>query len=370
MKRFILLTTSFLLICSFCNGQHRADRQNLNDPKSSTFIVLGDPQSYQKYDINQGIFEIVTAWIADNVDHLNIKAVLCTGDLVEQNDNNALNRNMLNQSSRQMWESVSRAFKRIDGKVLYAISPGNHDYGYKASEDYHTHFPDYFTFERQGDAIKEALVAEYHNREGRASLENSAYEVELPGWSHKWLIITSEFSPSDGMLQWAKNLCTSDKYKDHYVAFMTHSYMLEHSRGNSLIGPEKYGINKMGGSNCGKEIWEKLISQVPNIRFVLCGHVGHPTGSGVPDDYRDAVGWRVDKNSAGKDVFQMEFNVQTLGGGWEGNGGDGWLRILEFMPDGKTVKVSTYSPLFGISPLTKHLSHRTEAWDQFDFEIK
>ncbi len=40
----------------------------------------------------------------------------------------------------------------------------------------------------------------------------------------------------------------------------------------------------------------------------------------------------------------MMFNVQILGGGWEGNGGDGWLRILEFLPDGRTIKVRTYSP--------------------------
>lgn len=41
-------------------------------------IILGDPQGYTKYDINQPIFELCTAWIADNVEHLNIKAVLCT----------------------------------------------------------------------------------------------------------------------------------------------------------------------------------------------------------------------------------------------------------------------------------------------------
>ncbi len=60
------------------------------------------------------------------------------------------------------------------------------------------------------------------------------------------------------------------------------------------------------------------------------------------------LAFRIDKNQSGKPVHQMMFNVQTLGGGWEGNGGDGWLRILEFMPDGKTLKVRTYSPLFGI----------------------
>ena len=67
---------------------------------------------------------------------------------------------------------------------------------------------------------------------------------------------------------------------------------------------------------------------------------------------------------------QMMFNVQILGGGWEGNGGDGWLRILEFLPDGRTIKVRTYSPLFGISSLTKHLAHRTGACDRFDMVIE
>ena len=70
------------------------------------------------------------------------------------------------------------------------------------------------------------------------------------------------------------------------------------------------------------------------------------------------------------DSFSMILLGDPQGGGWEGNGGDGWLRILEFLPDGKTVKVSTYSPLFGISPATKHLAHRTGDIDQFDMIIE
>ena len=63
-------------------------------------------------------------------------------------------------------------------------------------------------------------------------------------------------------------------------------------------------------------------------------------------------------------------NGGLFGGGWEGNGGDGWVRILEFKPDGKTISVKTYSPLFGISPSTKHLAHRTGPADQFDIVIE
>ena len=40
----------------------------------------------------------------------------------------------------------------------------------------------------------------------------------------------------------------------------------------------------------------------------------------------------------------MMFNAQTADKQWFGNGGDGWLRIMEFMPDGKTIKIKTFSP--------------------------
>ena len=133
MKRF-LASVSVILSVFTAMGQDRADRQQLDDPASFSMILLGDPQGYIKYDINQPLFELQTAWIADNVDNLNIKAVLCTGDLVEQNDNLVRNRRMLNQTSREMWENVSRSFERLDNKVPYIISAGNHDYGYREWE--------------------------------------------------------------------------------------------------------------------------------------------------------------------------------------------------------------------------------------------
>lgn len=369
MKRTI---TTVMAICLalVAMAQHRADRQNLSDTASTSIILLGDPQSYMKYDINQPIFELVTAWIADNVDHLNIEAVLCLGDLVEQNDNNVLNRGMLNQTSAQMWDAVSESFERLDGKVLHVHSPGNHDYGFRSAEDEHTFYPDHFTAERQGKVLLDRLVAEYPNREGRASLENSAYELKLNGWDRSILVITSEFAPSDGALEWAKNLCLSEKYKDHVVIYMTHSYMLCSGLcNNARIGTEGYPLSRKPGNNSGQGIWDKLVSKVPNIRLVLCGHHAHGVDKDGKDIVEGSIGWRTDANDSGVNVHQMLFDTQTLGGGWEGNGGDGWLRILEFLPDGKTVKVSTYSPLFGISPVTRHLASRTGAKDDFKFVI-
>lgn len=338
-------------------SQDRADQQHLTDPESFSFILMGDPQGYVKYDINQPLFELTTAWAADNIDNLKVKAVLITGDLIEQNENIVRNRGMLNQTSKEMWEWASHCLKRLDNKVPYIISAGNHEYGYVRGDEGFTHFPEYYTYERNSK-LADCLVAAYPNREGKVSLENSAYAFHDKNWGHL-LVITTEWAPRDEVLEWAKKLCESKKYADYKVIFMTHSFLREQSAERTKN--ENY---KISPANYGQDIWEKLVFPTKNIRLVICGHTGQPGG------FEKSVAYRCDKNSDGKDVHQMMFNVQILGGGWEGNGGDGWLRILEFMPDGQTIKVRTYSPLFGISPTTKQFAHRTGSIDQFDMVIK
>ncbi len=205
----------------------------------------------------------------------------------------------------------------------------------------------------------DALVALYPNRNGDQSLENAAFEFSDKNWG-KLLVISSEFAPRDEVLEWAKNLCTSDKYKNHRVIFLTHSYLKGGAKAERIVS-EGYKITPR---NWGQAIWDKLIKVTPNIRCVICGHAAEP------DSFEGHVSFREDKNDAGITVPQMMFNVQALGGRWEGNGGDGWLRILEFKPDGKTVSIKTYSPLFGISPTTKQFAHRTGKIDQFDMILE
>ncbi|MGM9704376.1 MAG: metallophosphoesterase [Prevotella sp.] len=337
-------------------GQHRADQQHLTDPKSFSMILLGDPQGYTKYDINQPLFELTTAWCADNIDNLNIKAVLCTGDLVEQNENIVRNRGMLNQTSRQMWEWASHCMKRLDNKVPYIISTGNHEYGYVRGDEGFTHFPEYFPFERNSKWA-DCVVSAFPNRSGQVSLENAAYEFNEATWG-PLLVIAVEWAPRDEVLNWAKDLATG-RYKDHKVILLLHSFLWEDTA--KRTDNEPYKIQP---ANYGQGVWDKLVYPCHNILMVLSGHMGDVGG------FEKSVSYRKDKNAAGKYVHQMMFNIQTLGGGWEGNGGDGWLRILEFMPDGKTVKVSTYSPLFGISPSTRHLAHRDGKIDRYDMIVE
>ena len=39
------------------------------------------------------------------------------------------------------------------------------------------------------------------------------------------------------------------------------------------------------------------------------------------------------------------------------------------MPDGQTIQVKTFSPLFALSPLTSDKAWRTESYDQCDITI-
>ena len=158
-------------------------------------------------------------------------------------------------------------------------------------------------------------------------------------------------------LHWAKKLADSPRYKAHKIIVLTHSYL---EIDGSIFEKENY---KMTPANYGKAIWDKLIYPTPNIDLLICGHACEIT------DLEGTVSYREDRNSKGEYVPQMMFNAQTADKQWFGNGGDGWLRILEFMPDGKTIKVKTFSPLFAVSPTTAEFAWRTAAYDQFDIVI-
>ena len=367
MKKVLFILAAFATIFTTQAKVKHIDQQKLSDPNSFSMVVFGDPQGYTKYDINQPLFEMGTAWIAAHLKPLNIKAVLITGDLVEQNENIVRNRKMLNQTSKQMYEWASHCLKRLDNKVPYMISGGNHEYGYVRGDEGFTHMPEYYTYERNS-TFADCLVSAIPNRSGVASLENSAYELKDKNWG-KLLVITMEWAPRDEVVDWAKKLCESDKYKNHKVILLVHSFLKETTA--ERTNNKNQSSYKIKPCNHGQELWDKLVYPCSNIRLVVCGHTGKPgKPTGSKKDFESNTAYRVDNNSAGKPVHQMMYNIQCLGGGWEGNGGDGWVRLLEFLPDGKTVKVRSYSTLFGISDITKHLAHSEEKCNKFDMVIE
>lgn len=368
-----------LLVCiNICTGWALAQNPKgepqipvypaLEEEGSFSMIMVPDPQSYVKFAANQPLFDLQTAWIAQNIQRLNVKAALFTGDMVEQN-NKLISVPLPNeyngdQTSRQQWEAVSRALERLDNRLPYIAAQGNHDLGYIAAEYRYSMMPDYIYPERNR-AFEKTLVSTGTNYEGIHTMENSAYEFHDDAWGNL-LVIAFEFAPRDEALDWARQLIESDRFKNHKVIILTHSFLL--NNGERIV---KEGY-KLTPRNWAQAVWEKLVYPSKNIMMVLCGHTGTPPKMNGTEkvDYHTTTARRVDKAADGHEVVQMMFNSQNGDGSWNGNGGDCWLRILEFKPDGKTIGVRTFSPLFALSPLTKHLSWRTDDYDQFTITIK
>ena len=184
------------------------------------------------------------------------------------------------------------------------------------------------------------------------------YPLAYHGWGDL-LVVSLEFAPRDEAIEWARKLVAEPRYANTRVILLTHSFIAW--KGNR----KKTEPYELTDANYQQAIWDKLVYPSSNIRLVICGHECHPT-----TDYFETVGFRTDKNAAGKSVAQMMFNAQTADGQWHGNGGDCWLRILEFLPDGRTVSVRTFSPMFALSPVTCDKAWRTADYDQFTFDME
>ena len=374
MKRFFLLFTALFCLNSIWAQSPKAEPlipvyPTLQSEGSFSMIMVPDPQSYTKFAVNQPLFDLQTAWIAQNIKRLNIKAALFTGDMVEQNGKITSkplpNPHNGDQTGRQQWEAVSRALSRLDNRLPYVVAQGNHDIGHITATDRHTIAPEYIYPERN-IKFEDCLVSTCANFEGVHTMENSAYEFRTETWGNL-LVITFEFAPRDEVLAWAKQLIESNEYKNHKVIIITHSWL---DTAGNRIANEGYTVRPW---NVPENIWKKLVYESKNISLILCGHTGDApkiAENVANTNYKPTSSIRIDKAADGRDIPQMMFNSQQGDGDWNGNGGDCWLRILEFKPDGKTISVRTFSPLFALSRLTQHLAWRRAEYDEFDIVIK
>ena len=341
----------------------------LQEEGAFSMIMVPDPQSYTKFGANQPLFDLQTAWIAQNIDRLNIKAALFTGDMVEHNGKQISlplpNPYNGDQTGRQQWEAVSRALSRLDNRLPYVVAQGNHDIGHITATDRHSLAPEFIRPERN-IKFEKCLVSTCPNWEGVHTMENSAYEFIDKAWG-KILVITFEFAPRDEAIEWAKQLTESEEYKEHKVIILTHSWL---DTAGNRIAKEGYTLSPC---NWAEAVWQKLVYPSKNICLVLCGHTGAAPkidGDVAKTNFKPTSSYRVDKAADGRNIPQMMFNSQQGDGDWNGNGGDCWLRILEFKPDGKTISVRTFSPMFALSKLTQHLAWRTAEYDQYEIVIE
>jgi hypothetical protein len=306
-------------------------------------VVFPDTQNYAKFGKNQGIFEGMTRWVADNREAWKVAYALHVGDLVEQNDiEEGGGRGWGDQNGAEQWASAKRALDHLRGAVPVLIATGNHDYGERNAEDRRTQFNNYFGLtddpllaDGRGGGM---WVESAPNSFGAKTLENAAYVYDAPV-GRKHLVLCLEWGPRRAVVEWARELLGRREFEDHLAILNVHSYLHDDNEREGERerpgNPHWYATGKGGDTHDGAELWRELVAPARQLELVVCGHV-----------MGRHVGYRSDLNAAGRTVHQMLFNAQGLGGGSDerGNGGDGWLRLLSFSGDGKELTVRQFSP--------------------------
>jgi hypothetical protein len=239
------------------------------------------------------------------------------------------------------WQNAKAAMSILDGEVPYAFATGNHDHGSAGvASDRATIVNNYFP------ASNYVSWPTFGGTMETNKMENSYHLFNAGGVD--WLILSLEWGPRNSPIAWANQIITN--YPNHRAILITHAYMYFDetrydwaTKGNSQSwSPYSYGTaNDIGGTNDGEDLWKKLVKIHPNFAMVFNGHV-----------LNDGLGRLSSTNDFGGTVHQMLVNYQM-----KPLGGEAFLRMVEFLPDGKTVQVKAYSPLYGI--------YKTDSQNQF-----
>lgn len=287
---FLALSLLTLGISSWVNPSRAAEPFTIGLLPDTQFYSEKFPDTY----ISQAL------WLREEYRAKRLNFVIGLGDIVQ------------NPSEEKEWQNADKAAKILDGVVPYTIVPGNHDMVTtevgltRNTELYRKYFP----------PARYAAEPWYGGHMGDGN-DNNFCRFEASGY--KLLVISLEFCPSDESLAWAKQVI--DQHPQHAVIIATHSYLGLKER--DKLGPTAYKI----AGNSGEQMWEKFIAKNSRIFLVVSGHF-----SGVQQ--------QVSKNEAGLPVLEILTDYQSTG-----NGGDGWLRTMRFVPAENKIYIDAYSPL-------------------------
>lgn len=254
-----------------------------------TFAWISDTQGYASSFPES--LPIMTKWIVDNRERLNIQYVLQTGDLV--ND-------MLR---KREWQAVENAFRAFIGKIPVFAIAGNHDI-----KGMMHMYDDFHSFMSHQNYTK------YPTFGGEEAQGRRRYDLITIGYED-YIIIGAGYSLQPDDCDWLNR--TLKKYADRTAILISHWYLELHDRDYYSDGL----------------FLHRVVADNANVRYVLCGHkhgLKHVVerydddGDGVPD----------------RTVQALMVDYQGLP-----NGGEGYLMLLNFNAVDRTVSITSYSPV-------------------------
>jgi hypothetical protein len=265
-----------------------------------TIVAIPDTQFYsQTYPAT---FTAQTQWIVNNQSTLNISYVTHEGDLVNT------------YTDASQWSNASTSMNILAASSIpYATVPGNHDSNYGAS---------YTSYAANFGPTRYVGQPWYL---GATSPNSNNSAVLFTGGSRQYLGLSLDSFKGADAIAFAKQQIESHPGVPTIVTL--HSY-----------------YNTDGSFTAeGSQFWNNVAKIYPQVFMVMCGH--------MHGQFND-----VDNNILGQPVYQMLADYQS-----DANGGNGYLRTLQFDEANNVIHVKSYSPTLG--------QYNTTANNQFDLSI-
>lgn len=272
-------------------------KQDFYDTKDYTFSILGDPQMVVSYHNHYGNYigalDTTMDYLIDHVDDQKIVMTMCTGDLANMQSSST------EKQKNYEWNYVGKTFAKLDNKVNYIVTPGNHDYDTITKVD---HTLEYMNAEGRFPLSKFQVFDYYGGAYDETNIANTYYLLEAGGV--KYLFLCLDYGPTDEVIAWADTIVKT--YSDRRVVLLTHSYLTHYGdivKSGESGAPSNSGWKDTEGLtvNDGEDIYNKLIYPNDNFFMVVCGHV-------VADD----ILLHKSPTKGGNTVYEFMVNAQGL----------------------------------------------------------
>ncbi|RYD19167.1 MAG: hypothetical protein EOP88_20000 [Verrucomicrobiaceae bacterium] len=301
---------------------------NVTNTDDFTVVALPDTQYYSENvgGTRAAIFSAQTDWIVAEKDARNIGFVLHLGDITEHGDNPS--------TAASEWANASNAMYRLENPettlsaegVPYIVAVGNHDQTPIGNADGTTTNFNTFFGVHPTTGINHFAGKSYYGGTSEPAKADNNYTLFSAG-GLDFIVISFEYdtTPDQADLDWADALLKANPNRRGIV--ITHHTV-------NIGNPASFSAQ-------GSAIYEALKDN-PNLILMHGGHI-HGEGRRI-------------------DTFEGR-KVHSLLADYQGrtNGGDGWLRIMQFRPSLNRIDVKTYSPTLN--------QYETDADSQFSLDV-
>lgn len=292
-----------LCVCVAAFGARAAEMPPLPEGAFSV-VALPDTQSYAAN--SPETFEAIMQWIIDNRESQRIVFVTHVGDVVDKN------------SDPELWKVARRSMMMLHGVVPFGISVGNHDMvgGSGDSSNFQENFP--------------ASLFEDFDWYGGSYKNNANSWQTFSAEGMDFIVAHLECNAPDDVLDWARAVLAA--HPERRAIVTTHMYLGPAERPETAEDFRDAPKARMRWKKCHgaagntpQEIWEKLLSRVPNLFMVICG-----------DQSRTQTMYQQVEGVHGNRVHELLSDYR-----------DGYIRVYRFLPEEDRVQVFTYSPTLG-----------------------